>query len=240
MGMAEWGGNPVCWWFGLYFCFVCCLDEAFCVVCYWWLGIAGSCIQMVSFVWVLTVWYFFGTLGSWSQFCSQVSHSKGSMLDLWSGTKIPQEVSVQFSSVDQLCPTVCDPMDCSMSGFSVLRYLLQFAQTHVHWVRDAIQPSHPLSFPSPSALSLYQNQNLFQWISSCISWSKYWSFSFSISPSNEYLRLISLRIDWFDLLPVQGTLKSLLQHHSLKPSILWCSAFFMVQLHIHTWLLEKS
>ena len=144
-----------------------------------------------------------------------------------------------FCSVSKLCPTVCDPMDCSMSGFSVLRYLLQFAQTHAHWVSDAIQPSHPLSFPSPSALSLYQNQNILQWISSCISWSKYWSFSFSISPSNEYSRLISLRIDWFDLLPVQGTLKSLLQHHSLKPSILWCSAFFMVQLHIHTWLLEK-
>ena len=91
---------------------------------------------------------------------------------------------------------------------------------------SAIPPSHPLPFPSPSALSLYQHQNLFQWVSSHISWSKYWS----ISPSNAYSRLISLRIDWFDLLPVQGTLKNLLQHRSSKASIFWLSAFFMVQL----------
>ena len=95
---------------------------------------------------------------------------------------------------------------------------------------DAIQPSHPLSSPSPSAFNLSHHQGLFQWVSSLLRWPKYWCFSFSISPSNEYSGLISFRMDWLDLLAVQGTLKSLLQHHSLKASILWHSAFFMVQL----------
>ena len=146
-----------------------------------------------------------------------------------------------YFSVTQSCPTLCDPMHCSTPGFPVLHHLLEFPQTHVHWVGDAIQPSHPMSSPSHLALNLSQHQNLFQWVSSFIGWPKDWSFSFSfsISPSNEYSGLISFRIDWFDLLPVQGTLRSLLQHQSLKPSVLWCSTFFMVQLHIHTWLLEK-
>ena len=120
-------------------------------------------------------------------------------------------------------------MDCSTPGFSVLYHLPEFAQTHVHWVSDAIQPSHPLSSPSPPAPNPSQHQSLFQWVSSRIRWPKYWSFSFSISPSNEYSGLISFRIDWLDL-AVQGTLKSLFQHHSSKASILRCSAFFMVQL----------
>ena len=120
-------------------------------------------------------------------------------------------------------------MDCSTPGFSVLHYLLEFAQTHVHWINDAIQPSH-LSLPSPPALSLSQHQGLFQWVALRIRWPKYWRFNFSLSPSNEYSGLISFRMDWLDLLAVQGTLKNLLQHHSLKASILWHSAFFMVQL----------
>ena len=95
--------------------------------------------------------------------------------------------------------------------------------THIHWVNDAIQPSHPLSPPPPPAFSLSQPQGLFQWIDSLHQWPKYWCFSFSISPSNEYSGLISFMIDWFGLLAVQGTLKSLLQHHSLKTSILRCS-----------------
>ena len=128
-----------------------------------------------------------------------------------------------FSSVTHSCPTLWDLMDCSTPGFPVLHQLPELAQTHVHRVGDAIQPSHPLSFPSPPAFNLSQHQGLFQWVS-------YWSFSFSISPSNEYSGLISFRIDWFDLLVVQATLKSLLQHHSSKTSILCCSAFFMVQL----------
>ena len=103
-------------------------------------------------------------------------------------------------------------------------------QTHVHQVSDAIQPFHPLLSPSPPAFSLSHNQGLFNVSVLRIRWTKYWSFSFSIGPSNEYSGLISFRIDWFDLLEVQGTLKSLLQHHSSKASTLWCSAFFIVQL----------
>ena len=107
----------------------------------------------------------------------------------------------------------------------------ELAQTHAHWVSDAIQPSHPLCMKSLSlhdALPIYQG--LFKWVSAlCIMWPKYWSFNFSISPSNEYSGMISFRIDWFDLPAIQGTLKSLLQHHSSKASTLWCSAFFMVQ-----------
>ena len=133
-------------------------------------------------------------------------------------------------SVPKSCLTLCDPMDCSMPGFPVLHYLPEFAQTHDHWISDAIQPSYPWSHPSPPALNLSQHQGLFQWVSFSHQWPKYWSFSFSISSSNEYSRLISFGIDWFDLLAVQGTLKSLLQHHSSKASILWHSAFFMVQL----------
>ena len=136
----------------------------------------------------------------------------------------------KFSSFQLLSPTLCDPMDCSMPGLPVQHQLPEFIQTHVHWVGDAIQPSHPLSSPSPPALNLSQHQGLFQWVSSSHQMAKYWSFSFSISPSNEHSGLISFRIDWFDLLVVQGTLKSLLQHHSSKASILQCSAFFMVQI----------
>ena len=118
-------------------------------------------------------------------------------------------------------------MDCSMPAH---RQLPELIQTHVHWVGDAIQPSHPLSSPSPPAFNLSQHQGRFQGVSSSHRWPKYWSFSFSITPSNEYSGLISFRLDWLDLLVVQGTLKSLLQHHSSKTSILWCSAFFIVQL----------
>ena len=125
-------------------------------------------------------------------------------------------------------------MGCSTLGFPVLHYRPEFAQTHVHWVDDAIQPSHSLFPPSPSALNLSQDQSLFQWVSSSHQVANYWSFSFSISPSNEYSGLISFRMDWLDLLAVQGTLNSLLQNHSSKASILQHSAFFIVQLsHPH-------
>ena len=120
-------------------------------------------------------------------------------------------------------------MACSTPGFPVLHQLLELAQTHVHWVSDAIQPSHPLSSPSPPAFNLsrirvFSNESVL-----CIRWPKDQSFGFSISPFNEYSGLISFRIDWFDLLAVEGTLKSLLQHDSSKASILLLSAFFMVQ-----------
>ena len=123
------------------------------------------------------------------------------------------------------------PCNSSTPGFPVLHYLLNFAQTHVHWVGDAIKPSHPLSPPSPPALNLSQHQGLFQWVSSSHQvGQRIGAFSFNISPSNEHPGLISLRTDCLDLFAVQGTLKSLLQHHSTKASILWHSAFFIVQL----------
>ena len=121
------------------------------------------------------------------------------------------------------------PMDCSTPGLSFRYQLPEFTQNHVHWVSDAIQPSHPLSSPSPpsifSSIRVFPNESAL-----LIRWPKYWSFSFNISPSKEHPELISFRMDWLDLLAVQGTLKSLLQHHSSKTSILLHSAFFMVQL----------
>ena len=121
-------------------------------------------------------------------------------------------------------------MDCSTPGFPVHHQLPEFTQTHVPRVSDAIQPSHPLSSPSPPVPNPSQHQSLFEWGNSSHEVAKYWSFSFSNIPSKETSRLISFRMDWLDLLAVQRTLKSLLQHHSSKASILWCSAFFMVQL----------
>ena len=130
--------------------------------------------------------------------------------------------------VTQSYPTLCDPMDCSTPGFPDLRHLPELTQTHGHWVSDAIQPSHPLSSPSPPVFNLSQHQGVSNELALCIRRPKYWRFNFSVSPANEYSGLISFRIDWFDLFVVQGTLKYLLQHHSSKASILWCSAFFMV------------
>ena len=123
-------------------------------------------------------------------------------------------------------------MNHNTPGFPVHHQLPEFAQTHVHRVGDAIQPSHLLSSPSPPAFNLSQHQGLSNESVLHIRWPNYWSFSFSISPSNEYSGLISFRIDWLDLLAIQGTLKSLFQHHSSKGSNLRCSSFFMVQLLI--------
>ena len=117
-------------------------------------------------------------------------------------------------------------MDCSMPG--PLSITNSGSLLKLHHVSDAIQPSHSLLSPSPLALSLSQHQGLFQWVGSSHQVAKYWSFS--ISPSNKYSGLVPFRIDWLHLLAVQGTLKSLLQHHSSKASILQRSAFFMFQL----------
>ena len=121
---------------------------------------------------------------------------------------------IEFSSVAQLCPTLCNPMNCSTPGLPVYHQLPEFTQTHVHHVGEAIQPSHPPVVPFSSCFQLFpalvfSNEEVLR-----IRWPKYWSFSFSISPSNEYSGLISFRMDWLDLLAVQGMLKSLLQHHS--------------------------
>ena len=137
--------------------------------------------------------------------------------------------SVQFNLVAQSSSTLCSPMDCSMPGFPVHHQLPELTQTHVHRVGDVIPPSHPLSSHSPPPsifprIRVFSNESVPR-----IRWSKYWSFSFSISPANEYSGLISFRIDGLDLLAVQGTLKSLLQHQNSKASILQCSAFFTIQ-----------
>ena len=121
-------------------------------------------------------------------------------------------------------------MDYSMPGLLVHHQLPEFTQTHVYCVGEAIQPSHPLLSPSPPTFNLSQHQGFSNESVLRIRWPTYWSFSFSISPSNEYSGLISFRTDRLDLLAVHGTLKSLLQHHSSKASILQCSAFFIVQL----------
>ena len=150
------------------------------------------------------------------------------------------------------CLTLCNPMDCSTPDFAVLHYLLEFAQIHVHWVCDAIQPSHPLSSPSPPAFNLSQHQGLFQWVSSShqvakvlelqlqhqfFQWTfraeKYWNFNFSISPSNEYSGLISFRMNLF-ILSVQGT-----QHQSSKHQFFSAQLSLWSNIHIHTWLLEN-
>ena len=135
-------------------------------------------------------------------------------------------VNNQFNAVTQSCSTLCDPMDCSMPDFPVHHQLLEPTQTHVHWPCDDIQPSRSLLplFLRPSifpSIRVFSNESVL-----CIRWPKYWGSSFSITTSNEYSGLISFRIDLFDLLALQGTLKSLLEHHSKKASILCkCSIF---------------
>ena len=163
---------------------------------------------------------------------------------MWCHQESPTSSVHQLSSVAQSCPTLCSPMDCSTPCLPVHHQLPEYTQTHVHQVGDAIQPvmpsSHlilycPLLLPSIfSSIRVFSNESVV-----CIRWSKCWTFSFSISPSNEHPGLISFKMDWLDLLVVQGTLKRLLQHHIPKHQ------FFSTQLslesnsHIHTWLLEK-
>ena len=146
-----------------------------------------------------------------------------------------------FCSVAQSCPTLCDPMDCRTPGLPILYHLLEFTQTHVHSVGDAIQPSHSLLPLSPPAFSLSQHQGIFHWLVLHIRWPKYWSFNFSISPSNEYSGLISFKIDWFDCLIWES--KGLSK--ALSRTTVWKQQFFSTQpslwsnSHIHTRLLEK-
>ena len=144
--------------------------------------------------------------------------------------EVIQNCFLKFSSVTQSYPTLCDPMNHSTPGLPVYHQLLEFTQTHAHRVGDAINHlilCHSLLLLPlfPPSIRVFSSESTLH-----VRWPKYWSFSFSISPSNEHPGLISLRMDWFDLLPVQGTLKSLLQHHSSKASVLWRSAFFIVQL----------
>ena len=131
----------------------------------------------------------------------------------------------QFSSVTQSYPTLCDPAGCNKPDFPVHHQLTELIQTHIHSVGNAIQPSHPLSSPIPPSIRVFSNESTLH-----MRWPKVWSFSFSISPSNEFSGLFSYRFDWFDFLAVQGTLKSFLQHCSSKASIPQHPAFFIVQL----------
>ena len=139
-------------------------------------------------------------------------------------------VWVQFSSVTQSCLILCDPMNCSTPSLPAHHQLPQFTQTHAHWVGNAIQSSYPLSSPSPPVLNLSSIRVFSNGSALHIRWPKYWSFNFNISPSSEHPGLISFRMDWLDLLAGQGTLKSILQHHSSKASILLHSPFFILQL----------
>ena len=148
----------------------------------------------------------------------------------------------QFKAVVQWLSRVqlCNPMNCTTPGFPVLHCLPEFAQTHVHWASDAIQLSPPLSpTSSPPVLSLSQHQGLFQWADYLHLVAKVLEFQLQHQSFQWIFRIDSFRIDWFDLLAVQGTLKSLLQHHNSKASILPHLAFFMVHSHICTWLLKK-
>ena len=143
---------------------------------------------------------------------------------------VSKKVKLCFSSVQLLSRVWLFAIPWTRPGLPVHHQLPEFTLTYVHWVGDAIQPFHPLSTSFSSCLQSFPESGFFPNESALrIRWPKYWSFSFSISPSNEHPGPISFRMDWLDLLAVQGTLKNLLQHHSSKASILWCSAFFTVQ-----------
>ena len=144
----------------------------------------------------------------------------------------------QSRSVTQSCPTLCHPMNRSTPGLPVHHQLPEFPETHIHQVSDAIQPSHPLSSPSPapnpSSIRVFSNESTL-----LMRWPKYWSYSFNIIPSKEIPGLISFRMDWLDLLAVQGTLKSLLQHHSSKVSFFGTQPSSQSNSHIHRRPQEK-
>ena len=153
------------------------------------------------------------------------------------GKEYDKAVHCEFNLVTQSCPTLCNPMDCSTPDLPVHHQLLEFTQTHVHWVVDAIQSSQSLSFFSPPVFNLSQHQSLFKWVSPSYQVAKVLEFQLQHQSYEWILRLISFWVDWLNLLAVQGTLRSLLQHHNSKSSVPQCSAFFIVQLYIHTWLL---
>ena len=160
--------------------------------------------------------------GAWQATVHGVTKSCTQLSNIHSQTS-----SVHFSSVTQSCPTLCDPMNCSMSGLPVHHQLPELRLMSI----ESVMPSSHLILcrpflllpPIPPSIMVFSNESTL-----CMRWPKYWSFSFSISPSNEHPGLVSFRMDWLDLIAVQGTLKSLLQHHSSKTSILRHSAFFIV------------
>ena len=165
-----------------------------------------------------------------------ITVSKIDNKDLLYSTGNSTQCSVLFSSVAQSSPTLCNPMDCSTPGLPVHHQLPEFTQTHVHWVSDAIQPSHPLSSPSPPAFDLSQYQGLFKWVSSLHPVAKVLEFQLQHQSFQWIFRTYLLQDGLIDLLAVQGTLKSLLQHHSSKASILW----YPILWGIFIWLLRNK
>ena len=199
-----------------------------------WDGWIASPTQW-TWVWVSSrSWWWTGKPGVLQSMGSQrVGHDWAIELN-WTGLYL---LEVSHCSVAKLCLTLCNPMDCSMPGFPVPHHLPEFAQVHVLWVGDAIQPFHPLSPSSPSAFNVSQHQGLDarNGLAVCIRWPKCWNFSFNISPSNKYSGLISFKIDWFDLFAVQESLKSLLQNHSSKASVFQHSVFFLLPGESQGW-----
>ena len=141
-------------------------------------------------------------------------------------------------SVAELCPSLCNPMDCSTPGLPVHHQVPEFTQIHVHWVGDAIQPSHPQSSPFPPTFNLFQHQGLFQWVSSSHQVAKYWSFSFNISPSTEHPGLISFRMDWISL-QSKGLSRVFSNTTVQKHQFFGTQLSLQSNSHIHMWLLEK-
>ena len=146
---------------------------------------------------------------------------------------------VQLSSVAQLCPTLCDPMDCSMPGLPIHHQLLEFTQTHVHWVSNAIQPSHPLSSPSPPTFNPSQHQGLCKWVSSSHQVAKVLEFSFNIIPSNEQSELIAFKVDWLISLQSKGLSRVFSNTTVQKHQFFSTQPSSQSNSHIHTWPLEK-
>ena len=168
-------------------------------------------VKNIGIAWLSQMWWLDGVLIFYNVACLHLLN-----------------VSVQFS-----CSVVSDslrPHGLQHSSLPVHHQLPEFTQIHVHWVNDAIQPPHPLSSPSLPAFKLYHHQGLFQWVRSSHQVAKVLEFQLQHESSNEYSGLISFRMDWLNLLSVQGTLKSLLQNLHLKASVLWCSSFLMIQL----------
>jgi len=192
------------------------------------------------------MWYlsFFDLLHFNMIISRSINVAANGIISLFSGlSNIPLHIFVihlyQFSLVAQSCLTLWDATDCTTPDLPVHHQLLESAQTQVHRVGDAMQPCHPLLSPSPFAFILSQHQGLFQWVSSLHQVAKVLELQLQNQSFQWTFRMISFRMDWFDLPAVQGTLKSLLQHHSSKASILRHSTFFTVQLYIHAWVVEK-
>ena len=171
---------------------------------------------------------------------SNAHYIQGMGLDSLQGSFEEDMVSAQCSSVQSFSHVwLCDPMNHSTPGLPVYHQFPEFTQTHVHWIGDAIQPSHPLSSPSPPALNPSQHQGLSKWVSSYTRWPKYWSCSFNISPSNEHPGLISFRMDWLDLPAVKGLSRVFSNTTVQKHQFFGTQLSSQSNSHIHTWSLEK-